>query len=369
MRVVLCLALILRGAPPPQRTGQIVAAHDWAARMGREMGDSIWPGFRPDTIPGIYVLPGQGTLVVVWNGDLPGGYTPVVADPANPGAPPHGIGWHPFADPSAASFATSLDGRNAAQVVVKDSDDVAALVGTTTHEAFHVFERAVRKPDKRFGAGENSFLVTSYPIFDAQNEAGWALEGRILAAALEGATTERRALARQFLAARESRHRALGADYAEFEQLAELNEGLAEYALVRAVDLAARHRDFPDCAGARRLRAEKVAALKRLTRETRLSLRLRFYQTGPALGLLLDALQGPKWKTRLVDDNLTVQDALADASAYRSAEVALRRAAETRFAMPALRAAADSGIAALRSRRRAPGDSPLNAPGVEPSGN
>ncbi|HTI06690.1 MAG TPA: hypothetical protein VL549_15415 [Gemmatimonadales bacterium] len=360
----LCVALVLQA--PPEAAGRIAVAHDWAARIGREMGDSVWPGFRPDTIPVIYVLPGRGTLLVGWTGDLPEGYTPVVADPADPNAPPQGIGWHPFADPSAASFATSLGGRNAAQVVVKDSDDIAAIVGTTTHEAFHVFERAARQPGRKFGAGENAFLVTSYPVFDAQNEAGWALEGRILAAALEaGTSADRRALARQFLAARESRQRALGTDYAEFEQLAELNEGLAEYTLVRAVELAARRRDFPDKAGARRLRTTKTAALKKLARDTGLSLRLRFYQTGPALGWLLDALQGSKWKTRLIDGNLTVQDALADASGYRTAEQALRREAEARFAMPALRAAADSDVAGLRARRRAQVDSLLAVPGIE----
>src|ERR1043166_3077636 len=68
---------------------------------GTSGGDRIWPGFRPDPIPVIYVLPGQGTLPVGWTGDLPAGYTPVVSDPADPNAPPRGIGWHPFADPSA----------------------------------------------------------------------------------------------------------------------------------------------------------------------------------------------------------------------------------------------------------------------------
>jgi hypothetical protein len=202
-------------------------------------------------------------------------------------------------------------------------------------------------------------------VFDADNEAGWALEGRILAAALEAAATERRALARQFLAAREARQRTLGPDFAEFEQLAELNEGLAEYTLVRGVELAARHRDFPDRTGARRLRADKIAALRTLTREKRLSLRLRFYQTGPALGLLLDAIAGPKWKQRLVADNLTLQDVVADASGYRTAELALRRTAEQRFGMPGLRAAADSDVAGLRARRHAQVDSVLNVPGIE----
>lgn len=353
-------------SPPPAVTGRIVVAHDWAARIGRELGDSVWPGFRPDTIPVLYVLPGQGTLLVGWKGDLPAGFTPVVADPASPDGPPQGVAWQPTADRGAASTGTFLAGHPTAQVVVRDSESLSYLVGSTAHEAFHVFEAASRKPVRRFGSQENAFLVTSYPVFDARNEAGWALEGRILAAALEASTNvERRALVRQFLAAREARHRALGPDLVEFEQLAELNEGLAEYTLVRAVQLAARPRAFPDKDGARRLRADKIAALRALTRDVSLSLRLRFYQTGSAIGMLLDILQGPKWKTHLVDDNLSVQDVLADAVGYRAAELALRQTAETRFKMDALRAAADSGVAGLRARRRAQVDSLLSVPGVE----
>src|SRR6267378_1254212 len=183
----LCLALLVQQPPPPV-TSTIVSAHAWVARLGREMGDSIWPGFRPDTIPVLYVVKGQGTLVLGWHGALPAGFTPFVDHPD--------AGWQSSAD-------------RGAQVVVSDSQDIASLVGLTTHEAFHVFEAASKKEGKRFGEGENSFLVTSYPVFDPQNEAGMALEGRILAAAEVARTkAERRALARQFLAVRESRQRA-----------------------------------------------------------------------------------------------------------------------------------------------------------------
>ncbi len=243
---------------------------------------------------------------------------------------------------------------------------VASLVGLTTHEAFHVFETASKKEGKRFGRGENSFLVTSYPVFDPRNEAGMALEGRILAAAEQAETKARkRTLARQFLAVRESRQRALGAELADFEQLAELNEGLAEYTLVRVLALAARQRDFPDRAGAARLQTSKLTGLHNLTEDVKLSIRLRYYATGPALGLLLDALDGPAWKTRLIDQNLTVQDALADASGYRTQEESLRRQAESTFVIAKLRSAADSGVAGLRAYRRAQVDSVLAAPGVQ----
>ena len=352
----LCLALIQ--GPPPETTGRIVTAHEWVVRLGRDMGDSIWPRFRPDTIPVVYVVRGQGTLLLGWWGDLPERFLPITGLV--------GAGWQSSADRGAASTGTELAGRPTAQVVVNDSQDVASLVGLTTHEAFHVFATAARQEGNRFGRGENSFLVTSYPVFDPQNEAGMALEGRILAAAaLASSKAQRRALARQFLAVRESRHRALGAELADFEQLAELNEGLAEYTLVRVVALAARNRDFPDRVGASRLQTRKLNGLHKLTEDVTLSIRLRYYATGPALGLLLDALEGPSWKTRLMNQNLTVQDALADASGYRTQELALRRQAESTFVMARLRTSADSGMAGLRAFRRAQVDSVLAAPGVE----
>ena len=356
----LCLALIAQ-EPPPEITQRVAIAHDWVVRLGREMGDSIWPNFRPDTIPVLYVLRGSGTLLLGWRGELPPGFTPIAADPR---AVPVG-GWKSAADRGAASTGTELAGRPTAQVVV-DSQGIALLVGLTIHEAFHVFEAAARRPGGKFGQGENSFLVTSYPVFDPQNEAGMALEGRILAAAQETTNKpRRRTLARQFLAVRESRQRALGADLAEFEQLAELNEGLAEYALVRATQLAARQRAFPDRQAAARVYRNKLTALHELTEGVTLSIRLRYYATGPALGMLLDALEGPAWKTRLLSENLTVQDALADASGYRASEQALRRQAESTFVMRTLRAAADSGVRSLRAFRRAQVDSVLAAPGVQ----
>src|SRR2546427_3875453 len=262
--------------PPPETTGRIVTAHDWVVRLGRDMGDSIWPRFRPDTIPVVYVVRGQGTLLLGWRGDLPERFLPI--------AGLAGAGWQSSADRGAASTGTELAGRPTAQVVVNDSQDVASLVGLTTHEAFHVFATSARQEGSRFGRGENSFLVTSYPVFDPKNEAGMALEGRILAAAEQAeAKARKRTLARQFLAVRESRQRALGAELADFEQLTELNEGLAEYTLVRVLALAARRRDFPDRAGAVRLQTSKLTGLYKLTEDVELSIRLRYYATGPAI--------------------------------------------------------------------------------------
>ena len=144
-----------------------------------------------------------------------------------------------------------------------------------------------------------------------------------------------------------------------------MNEGLAEYTLVRVLMLAARQRDFPDRAGAARLQMSKITGLHKLTEDVTLSIRLRYYATGPALGLLLDALEGQSWKTRVMNQNLTVQDALADATGYRSQELGLRRQAESTFVIATLRRSADSGVAGLRAYRRAQVDSVLAAPGIQ----
>jgi len=354
--IALTLAVVAQG--PPENTARLTTAHDWVVRLGKEMGDSIWPGFRPDTIPVLYVVKDQGSLVLGWRGELPEGFLPIEGVPDG--------GWKSSADRSAASTGTTLAGRPTAQVTVSDSQSIAMLVGLTTHEAFHVFEAASQQEGKRFGQQENSFLVTSYPVFDPQNESAMALEGRILEAAGRATSkARRRDLARQFLAVREARQRALGPELAAFEQLAELNEGLAEYALVRSVQLAARVRDFPDRGGAARLENDKLTGLHKLTEDVTLSIRLRYYATGPAIGQLLDQLEGPAWKTRLMNQNLTVQDALADAVGYRAPELALRRQAESTFVMAKLKSAADSDVAALRVARRARVDSVLSTPGVQ----
>jgi hypothetical protein len=56
LAAALALAVVFQG--PPESTSRITTAHDRVVRLGRDMGDSIWPGFRPDTIPVLYVVRG-----------------------------------------------------------------------------------------------------------------------------------------------------------------------------------------------------------------------------------------------------------------------------------------------------------------------
>jgi hypothetical protein len=320
--------------------------------------DAIWPGFRPETIPVLYVLPEQGILLLNWGAaPLPEGFAAV--------AGVAGAAWQPAALRTAASTGTTLAGRSAAQVFVFPDANDAQLLGTTVHEAFHVFERAAQRDDRKFGSGENSFLVSSYPVFDPGNEAGWALEGRLLSRALAARNrAELRERVREFAAARERRHRTVGGDYAQFETLAELNEGLAEYALVRVLELAAGDPAFPWRADAVREVARHRTQVETPTADVRQSLRLRFYMTGPAMGHLLDRLQGPAWRGDLVARDLTLQEALAEASGYRDPEHALLGRAARAVDTAALDRAAREAVGRLRAIRRAQVDSVLARPGL-----
>ena len=344
--------------PSPASLSRLLAVHSAMVRVVSAHPDALWPGFRPETIPVLYIVPDQGILLVNWGAAaLPEGFAAV------PGVA--GAGWQPAALRTAASTGTELAGRSAAQVFVFPDADDAQLAGTTVHEAFHVFERAAQRDDRKFGSGENSFLVSSYPVFDARNEAGWALEGRLLGRALAARTRmERRERAQEFVAARERRHRSIGGDYAQFETLAELNEGLAEYTLVRVLELAAHDAALPWRAEAGREVARHRVRLDSLTADVRQSLRLRFYVTGPAMGLLLDRLAGPAWRGDLVARDLTLGEALAQASGYRDAERALIGRAARAVDTAALDRTARGAVQRLRAIRRAQVDSVLARPGL-----
>jgi hypothetical protein len=249
--------------------------------------------------------------------------------------------------------------------VVVSSLDPTTLVPLVFHEAFHVFQSASRRAGRKFGAGENSALISSYPVFDLENETLFALEGRILAASmLAGPMAEKRRLAQEFVAVRRARHRALPPEMAAFDQASELNEGLAEYALLRALiftppsDVAAYQE------ASRRIRAIPTT-LENLTGNTNLSLRLRFYQTGSAIALLLDELVGVRqWKSRLVAENLSLQDMLASVAGVDAVADSSRARAEREFNVVRLRADAEQGIARLQAQRRAQMDSVLSRPGI-----
>jgi hypothetical protein len=144
-----------------------------------------------------------------------------------------------------------------------------------------------------------------------------------------------------------------------------MNEGLAEYALVRALMLIAREGPPAWRPDAERRLAGLRSRLERLTENVTQSFRLRYYATGPAQALLLDALAGPGWKAKLAAENLTLQDALADASGLDAAMWAALRRAESTFEAGRVRADAAQGVTRLQARRAAQVDSVLSRPGIK----
>lgn len=331
-------------APPGGLIDPLLRAHRGLVQDGPRLGPSIWPGYRPDTIPVLFVLK-EGTLLTGWTGGPPPGMTPLASG--------DGAFWKPTGNVAAASTSIELGGRGVAQVVV-GSEDVPALRGLAAHEAFHVFEGSMRREGRRFGRGENSFLVTRYPVFDAGNEGPYLLEAALLRDALLSRDPEAaRARAQEFVAVREARQRRLDADLAEFEVLGELNEGLAEYALLRAK------------VGSGASAIEEIGRrLARMGNDVTQSIRLRFYTTGPAMAYLLDRIAGDGWKERLVTENLSLQESLAEAAGYRREESARIARGRSRHAAKRFDDTARSNVEALEAARRAQMDSALGKPGV-----
>lgn len=343
--------------PPAEAVDVLVGVHHQIQSLSSRRPAAIWPGFRPESIPVVYVLTGTGKLLLGWTGVLPEGFDEL--------AGAVGAGWAPTAAPGAASTSIDLGGRAAAQLVV-DELEPAALFGSTVHEMFHAFQAGVSRDDRRFGQGENSFLVTRYPVFDPVNEAEIALEGRLLAAALDAEEGARaRELAQQFVAVREARQRSRDAELAEFEIAAEMNEGLAQYAGIRALRLLAEEPSVDRSQEARVEAGRMLGDLDDLTGRRERSFRLRYYSSGGAQALLLDRLAGAGWKARLVESNFSLHDLLAETVGYRERERELRNRAGRAFDSTALAASARRSVAELRESRRARVDSALSRPGIE----
>jgi hypothetical protein len=344
---------------PPDTVAGLDTIVQHLTRIGRESGGKIWPGFRPDTIPVAFVLPTNGSIVFNWQGAAPQGYQPI--------AGVRNALWRDQRALGAASTGTSIAGRPVAQVVVS-SLDPSVLLPTAIHEAFHVFEAASVKPGRRFGRGENAFYVSSYPVFDVENEMMFAREGELLARALRAPTVAgKRELARQFVAVRRARHRRLDDSYSQFDRQSEMNEGLAQYAQVRALELMAADQRLPAewRSLARKQLSAEEARLADLAGNVSQSFRLRYYSTGPAQARLMDALAGSSgWKQEMMSRNETLQDALGRVSGLDAAEARSLQLATPRTDSIRASAAAVTSVARLKALRAAQVDSLLSLPGI-----
>jgi len=353
------LTILAAGWAPASLAGQgaadtaraIARLHGRIAASGPVIGPRIWPGFRPESIPTLYVIPGRAKLLVAWRDTAPAGFAPL------PGAP--GALW---TDTQSVSFPSN---RFIAFLSVDSTATMSDVAGLALHEEFHSFEHMSRVEGRRFGGGENAMLVADYPVFDEENETLWAIEGRLLRRAFRARTVvETQALARRSLAVRELRQSRLDSAFATFERMGELNEGLAQYALLRGVSELGRAAGAPWDDQARGIVENETALLDSLLTRTRNSVRRRFYATGSTMSLLLDRLVGPSWKGALVAKDRTLQDELALAVGFHGA--AALGAAWTdslEHWRRMVRPEAEQAVTALRARRRAQADSVVQRPG------
>jgi hypothetical protein len=302
--------LTLAGGPaPPPR---ILAVLD---ELDRISARTLWPGFEARKVP-LEIFDGERTWLV-GHPSPPEEFRPCCGKRnirvfegrhaslrANTSITLAGIG----------TATASLEGR---------SEGPRRLAGLLVHEIFHVFQ-ARRHP--KWGGNEVEQLI--YPSEDAEVLAERRLESAALRRALAaGKSGEAAAWAARALAARRERFARLTDTAAAYERGTEAKEGLARY----VETLAAGDEGF--------LLPEAEFPPE--------SVRLRSYDSGAAIALLLDRLD-PAWKRRLEEkDDTPLDELLRRAAAGREPmpfpaleeEAARRRAAEDVRAMQARRGA------------------------------
>jgi hypothetical protein len=284
--LILSLLVPLSAGPvePSPGNQKVLEVHETMDRLAAALKDQVWPGYDPRKYTAVVTdkKTGQNALRI----------TP---------------------DPKSERPAIIIT-LNATHLSKNTPEENVLLV---FHEAFHAFEHDPARPGARWRF-ENTLHLFDYASLPPRNNALFAIEGQLLVAALEARTAEdARTKVRQFLAVRGLRQAELDAPLVAFEKGAESNEGMAEYAGVKAVVAgmeAAREKrvavafSFTD--GPRYLR-EKYQKLNSITRLGNND-RLKFYYTGSAQGLLLDRLS-PGWKEKLQAKAAAVQDLLAGA--------------------------------------------------------
>jgi len=280
---LLCFTLSLNGLAQQAATERkAVELLDYASQVAAAAGDEIWPGFDA-----------RQYSFVMTDADA-GEYT---------------IGFGGQSKESARKAMMSFDMRS------YGLEDGIALI---FHEAFHVFERDAARRGAKWRV-ENSMLVSQYPETSARNNALFNIESQILHSAMHSADkAAAKRKAREFIAVRKMRQGELDSQFVEFEKGLESNEGLAEYAGVKAVfaaiEAVVKKRaviPFKNLDKNNYI-ANRFERLRRITRVGRNS-RLRFYDTGAAQALLLDRLT-PGWKKRVQATAAAIQDLVEEAS-------------------------------------------------------
>lgn len=213
-------------------------------------------------------------------------------------------------------------------------------------EAFHIHQRSLGLFPPLAG------IADAYPDLSPENNALGNLEGRVLYEALAlaaqpGVAREDVApLARGVLAVRQARQKGLSWEMVQYEQTAELFDGLTAYAEDRVLTFGAQpsHKATPewrDFFGRERLEygqqevARRRERLNTINRHGQGAAVEHFVLTGAAIAHLLDTLH-PKWPARLDQTGTSLTDLLAEAAAFQPAAAPeLLAAAQARHAYEA----------------------------------
>jgi hypothetical protein len=226
-------------------------------------GPSLWPEYRPLTIP-LAIFTGSHTYLFRHPAP-PADFVPLSSAP---------VALYAGRYPAVTSNTSVEIGGTMTATLRADLAPRATeleMAAVALHEAFHVYQRAHHKS---WSANEGDLFL--YPTDDARLLGLRRLESAALRTALAG---ERVACwASLAMRYRAQRFAAMDSAFSTYERHTELNEGLAAYVQLRArgeSTIAIPAAEFP---------AQEVRA--------------RSYVIGPALGLLLDGLR-PDWKTAL----------------------------------------------------------------------
>jgi hypothetical protein len=195
-----------------------------------------------------------------------------------------------------------------------------AYIAALEHEAFHAYQGQI-VPARLARAEAAVQEEQRYPWADRALREAWQVELDLLSDAAQATSDDEvAALARQFLAQRDKRRVDFHISPAliEFERQREWLEGLAKYAELsigrvaatmpdyRPVPELTQDRDFNHYASRERFWFQQMDEVKRMTWHAS---EIRLYYTGAAQAAVLGRLM-PEWKTRIMREDITLEDLL-----------------------------------------------------------
>lgn len=231
------------------------------AELDRAAARELWPGFDPSKMP---VAVYDGAQTWLRNHPSPPREFAAVADSNSLRV------FKGLHESVRANTSVELGSALTATVMLDRSPDITprAAAALIAHECFHVYERQ-HHPEWQ----ANEAVLFTYPVEDARAASLAVLEREALKRAVE---TGDRCWAAKFASLRKDRFASIGPEAAQYERLAEVNEGLAQ----RVQNVVGGVK--PDMS--REFGPAEV--------------RDRAYTFGPAIAAVLDAV-APGWKTRV----------------------------------------------------------------------